>query len=184
MSLRSFFLWFWGIVFGSGIAAGATLAVIQERPKPPPDPAVQQASAIEPLPLPPVPAANEAAVPRQPTPRLHPTMPRAPHPSGEARRVFESTVAEARITVIPPIPPDQLPASTAAIAAHVGRAVTRAERPEPKAGSYTPQRTQPTWEARPRSYAYARNYTRHNYTYYYPYNYQYYPYRYYFSYNY
>lgn len=179
MSLRSFFLWFWGIVFGSGIAGGATLAVLQSPSKPPPAPAIQEIALTEPLPVPPVPAIGETGTP---LPKLHPHM-AATRPAHEFRH-FAELAPPARITVVPPIPPAQITPS--APSENLARAMRSPPlrspaRAEPREATTPP----PTFEPRPRAYAYARNYPRYTYyTYSYPYRYSYYPYPYYYSYSY
>jgi hypothetical protein len=180
MSLRSFFLWFWGIVFGSGIAGGATLAVLQSQPKPPPAPAIQQVALAEPLPLPPVPAIDEGSGPRQAAssrPRSHVF---ATRPIHEARR-FAGLALAPRITVVPPIPP--APSAVSENLARVTRLPSFRSPPrvEPRQTVTAPSAPSP----RPRAYAYARNYPRYNYySYSYPYQYSYYPYPYYYAYSY
>lgn len=183
MSLRSFFLWFWGIVFGSGIAAAGTLAVLHAPVAPPSASpgSPQTADLQQPLPIPPVPAAADTSVLRQtPSPRLHIVASRSVAP----RRVAELP-PETRITVVPPIPPERVPTTTShESAAPESRAAARTERPEPRLTS-GPKRTVPSTEWRARAYAAARSYSRYGYyTYSYPYAYQSYPYQYYYSYNY
>ena len=191
MSLRSFFLWFWGIVFGSGIAGGATLAVLQSPPKPAPAPAIQQVALTEPLPVPPVPTIGETAGPQVALPRPRPRV-IATRQSHEVRR-FAELAPLAPITVVPPIPPapnvvsentGRVSENTPRVSENMTRilrlpSIHRSVRIEPR-GTTTP----PPAEPRPR--AYARNYPRYSYySYSYPYRYSYYyPYPYYYSYSY
>lgn len=226
MSLRSFVVWFWGIVFGSGIAAAGTLAVFQDAPKSAPPAMVPPAAptpvaAIQPLPVPPVPSREERASVRPAlAPRPHAAFARASHPASETRRVAELSPeshpaaemrrvgeispeshsaaemrrvadlsGEAKITVVPPIPPEHVPMTLThdAVAAHANRVVggPKTERADPNPALFSPRRAQPAWEPPARAYAAPRNYySRYVYTFSFPYDYQYYPYRYYFSYNY
>ena len=127
MSLRGFFMWFWGIVLGSGVAAGATLAVLKA-PASPPAPVlpIVQAAISQPLLPPPVPppvAPRRVAAPWRPA---HPTVIR---PAPRVRQI--ARVAE-RITVVPPIPPEpelRAPVERHVRTAHVAiaRRIARAE---------------------------------------------------------
>ena len=179
MSLRSFFLWFWGIVFGSGIAGGATLAVLQSPSKSPPASAIQEIALTEPLPVPPVPAIDEGSGPRQGAsskPHPHVVATRQPR---EARH-FAELASPARITVVPPVPP--APSAASENVAHALRlpSLRSPARMEPRETT-----TAPPAAPRPRAYAYAHNYPRYSYySYSYPYRYSYYPYPYYYSYSY
>jgi hypothetical protein len=178
MSLRSFFLWFWGIVLGSGIAGGATLAVLQSQSKPPPVPAIQQISLTEPLPVPPVPAINEGGAPQTASPRPH-AHGIATRQSHEGRR-FTELGRPAPITVVPPIPPVASAAGESTARVIRLPSIHTSVRIEPRGTT-----TAPPAEPRPRAYAYARNYPHYSYySYSIPYRYSYYPYPYYYSYSY
>lgn len=168
MSLRGFVLWFWGILVGSGVAAGATLAMLKAPEQPPaPSPIVPVALAV-PLPPPALPVlAPVSAPPAHKIARPHPrpTVIRAGRSNHGARHA--TRVAE-RITVVPPVPPEYAPArfeppahAAQPGARHAGRAQARTHtvRLEARPG------------AGPRAYAYARAYRRYSYyTYSYPYS--------------
>jgi len=185
MSLRSFFLWFWGIVLASFTAGGATLAMFHGRAVAPPAPPIQQVAMTEPLPVPPVPATEEAPGERAAPAWRHPHIisARPSHAGGEPRHATEFARV-ARVTVVPPVPP--------ARAAQLTESVTHASRlPALRPPERTETRTTTTWttpapaaEPRPRVYPYAPRYTRYSY-----YTYSYrpyysYPYSYYYSYAY
>ncbi|MBV9757920.1 MAG: hypothetical protein JO047_12760 [Alphaproteobacteria bacterium] len=184
MSMRSFFLWFWGIVFGGGVAASAALALLQNPSEPKPSaPAVQPVVMREPLPVPPVPAAAPTPAHQQ-VARAHPheSFARLLHVFAGPRHAPE-LAASARISVVPPIPPAAAPMREAyARPTHLPplRIPARAE-PRPAA---IPAGA-PIAEARAFANIYARNYPRYRYyTYTYSYPYAYYPYPYSYSYQY
>lgn len=186
MSMRSFFLWFWGLVFGGGVAASAALALLQA-PAESKAPAVQPVALTEPLPLPPVPAIAEAQH-LQPSARLHPhaAFARLWRVLSRPRHAPE-LAANTRITVVPPVPPRPAPASPArevfAHPSHVPTLLRAPVRAEPKPAAIPSGA--PVAEARAYAYRYARNYPRGGYyTYTYTYPYSYYPYPYYYSYQY
>lgn len=189
MSMRSFFLWFWGIVFGAGVAASAALALLQApaEPKSQSAPAIQPVAMTEPLPVPPVPAAGEAAGPHQQAlrPHAHATFARLMRVFSAPRRAPE-LAASTHITVVPPIPP--APAPAAPIREAYARPThslvwRRPVRAEPRPAAIPPGA--PVAEARAYAYTYARNYPRGGYyTYTYTYPYAYYPYPYSYAYQY
>lgn len=173
MSLRSFFLWFWGIVLASGLAGGTTLAWLHAPAKPAePPPATQPVAMAEPLPVPPVPAIIEPEAPPATASKPHAHTARAR--SGEARRFAQ---LEPRITVVPPIPPAR--GASSAVTESMAR-VTRLP------ALRSPARSEPreAYEPHPRAYAYARSYPRYSYYSYSYYPDTYYPYPYYYSYSY
>jgi hypothetical protein len=166
MSLRGFFIWFWGIVFGSGVAAGAALAVLKAPAGPPATPAarpVPQAANALPLPLPPpLPALTEAPARQAETGSWRPAHPTVIHPALRPREPHR--LAE-RITVVPPIPPD--PAETRAAPE---RRVRTAHYAAPRR-SYrveTRVRMAPS-SPEPRLYSYYPRYSYDSYSYTFPY---------------
>jgi hypothetical protein len=188
MSMRSFFLWFWGLVFGGGVAASAALALLQAsgEAKTPPAPTVQPVAMTEPLPVPPVPAAGEAAAAHQHAAvhaRPHASFARLMHAFGAPHRAPELAANE-HIRVVPPIPPAASPAREAYVHPSHLPSLRSPARAEPRPAAILSGA--PVAEARAYANMYARNYPRagyYTYTYSYPYAY-YYPYPYSYSYRY
>lgn len=181
MSLRGFFIWFWGIVLGGAAVAGTTLAVLKA-PVGPPAPAALPTAVLQPLPpAPPLPAPRREAAAWPP---MHPTVIRPAlrprHTVRLAERFAAERIIPERITVVPPIPPEPELHALPALRAPVERRLRMARFAGPHRMARVETRTRivteevnpepPRPQPEPRAYSWYPGYPRYSFdAYAYPY---------------